>query len=73
MTKHPCEVIKELMAMGYTQTKIALLTSVPQPTISRILHGVSKSPRWEHAASLQAVLNEVRQPQSKKSAKRGRR
>lgn len=70
MTKTPAQVIQALVDLGYSQTEIAKLSSVKQPTISRILRGVSKSPRWDYAASLAAVLEDATRPKRGRPAKK---
>jgi predicted transcriptional regulator len=59
MTKTPQETVKALLESGLTQVHISSKTSIPQPTLSRILNGATQYPRWDHAMRLSSLLNEV--------------
>ena len=51
------QAIEELKKLGLTQTDIARLSGVTQPTISRIEHGQHESANEKTLNALLAVLN----------------
>lgn len=59
--KHPQKILKDLLALGFTQREISIHTKVPQPTISRLLNDPSCNPRWQTVEVLQSFLDTATQ------------
>jgi predicted transcriptional regulator len=53
--KTPKELVEALEGMGLTQTEIADLTAVSQPTIARIKSGKHADPKWSTVEVLRAL------------------
>jgi predicted transcriptional regulator len=56
----PQELVKELIAEGYSQAIVAERAGVKQPTISRILSGEHDDPKSSVLIKLTEFVNEVR-------------
>lgn len=59
IVKHPQTLLKEILALGFTQHEISIHTKVPQPTISRLLNDPTCNPRWQTVEALQSFLDTV--------------
>ncbi|WP_273551465.1 helix-turn-helix transcriptional regulator [Xenorhabdus sp. IM139775] len=55
---HPQELIKKIIDAGFTQAQLASHTGVSQPSLSRILTGVSPNPRLSTARSIERFYTE---------------
>lgn len=53
--KTPQEIIQTLITLKLSQSEIGRIAGIPQPTINRILKGVTKSPSFDLAMRLNAV------------------
>lgn len=54
----PQEIVKNLIAAGYTQAQLERLTGVSQSSISRILTGTHTDPRHSTVRSLESFYRE---------------
>jgi len=59
--KKPQTILKEILALGFTQLEISAHTHIPQPTLSRILNDSNSNPRWQTVEALQSFLDTVNQ------------
>lgn len=57
--KKPQILLKEILALGFTQQEISTHTRIPQPTLSRILNNPNSNPRWQTVEALQSFLDTV--------------
>ncbi|WP_231853049.1 helix-turn-helix transcriptional regulator [Xenorhabdus poinarii] len=55
---HPQELIKKIIDAGFTQAQLASHTGVSQPSLSRILTGVSPNPRLSTARAIERFYTE---------------
>lgn len=59
----PREIVQAAIDAGWTQSKIAAESGVPQATISRILSGEHNDPRFSTVEKLRAI--KVKKPRRK--------
>lgn len=59
IVKNPQIILKEILALGFTQHEVSLHTQIPQPTLSRILTNPECNPRWQTVEALQSFLDTV--------------
>lgn len=55
----PQRVVESLISLGFTQQDIEDSTGVSQATISRILNGFHKDPRFSTTSKLNQMLSEA--------------
>jgi len=56
----PQSVVESLIALGFTQQDIEGSTGISQATISRILNGFHKDPRFSTTSKLNQMLSEAK-------------
>lgn len=59
IVKKPQIILKEILALGFTQHEVSIHTQIPQPTLSRILTNPNSNPRWQTVEALQSFLDTV--------------
>ncbi|MDC9589697.1 helix-turn-helix transcriptional regulator [Xenorhabdus sp. XENO-10] len=55
---HPQELIKKIIGAGFTQSQVAEQIGISQPSLSRILTGVSPDPRLSTVRAIEKFYNE---------------
>jgi predicted transcriptional regulator len=58
-SQSPDELVRALVRTGWSQYDIANAVDVAQPTISRILSGRHKDPRWRVVEKLRRLVLEL--------------